>query len=103
MMRAGTVLAVEKNGGLILGCIYIQDQENQGYMGQLAVDPAHQGKGLARLLSPLPSSFCAPGVAHPSRSQFSTHVLSFCPSIVILDLLNLARKKPTCRDRSSPE
>jgi ribosomal protein S18 acetylase RimI-like enzyme len=50
MMRAGTVLAVEKNGGLILGCIYIQDQENQGYMGQLAVDPAHQGKGLARLL-----------------------------------------------------
>ena len=50
MMRTGTVLATEDADGQLLGCIYIEAHERQGYMGQLAVDPAHQGKGLARLL-----------------------------------------------------
>jgi predicted N-acetyltransferase YhbS len=50
MMRQGTVLAVEDAGGRLLGCVYTEVRGLCGYLGQLAVDPAHQGKGLSRLL-----------------------------------------------------
>jgi ribosomal protein S18 acetylase RimI-like enzyme len=50
MMQTGTILAAEDASGQLLGCIYTEAQERHGYIGQLAVDPAHQGKGLARRL-----------------------------------------------------
>jgi ribosomal protein S18 acetylase RimI-like enzyme len=50
MMGTGTILAAEDASGALLGCIYTEVQERLGYVGQLAVDPAHQGKGLARRL-----------------------------------------------------
>jgi GNAT superfamily N-acetyltransferase len=50
MMRQGTVLTVEDADGLLLGCVYTEVRGLCGYLGQLAVDPAHQGKGLSRLL-----------------------------------------------------
>jgi predicted N-acetyltransferase YhbS len=52
MMRKGIILAAEDSAGRLLGCVYTEVRPaasgTRGYLGQLAVDPAHQGKGLAR-------------------------------------------------------
>jgi predicted N-acetyltransferase YhbS len=50
MMQQGTILVVEDPSVRILACVYLEIRGNRGYMGQLAVDPAHQGGGLARVL-----------------------------------------------------
>jgi len=50
MMQTGTIHAAEDADGQLLGCIYTEVHERHGYMGQLAVDPVHQGKGLAKRL-----------------------------------------------------
>jgi predicted N-acetyltransferase YhbS len=47
MMRKGAILAAEDCVGRLLGCVYTEVRGNRGYLGQLAVDPAHQCKGLA--------------------------------------------------------
>jgi predicted N-acetyltransferase YhbS len=48
MMQKGTILAAEDSAGRLLGCVYTEVRGARGYLGQLAVDPAHQGTGLAR-------------------------------------------------------
>lgn len=48
MMAKGSILMAENAGGELVGCIYMELRGRCGYLGQLAVDPAHQGKGLAR-------------------------------------------------------
>ena len=50
MMQKGTILAAEDNFGQLLGCIYMEVRGMRGYLGQLAVDPAHQRYGLAKRL-----------------------------------------------------
>jgi ribosomal protein S18 acetylase RimI-like enzyme len=50
MMQKGTILAAEDAAGELLGCVYVEVRGARGYLGQLAVDPAHQGLGLARRL-----------------------------------------------------
>jgi len=50
MMCKGDILAAEDATGQLLGCVYTEALGKLGYMGQLAVDPAHQRKGLARRL-----------------------------------------------------
>jgi predicted N-acetyltransferase YhbS len=50
MMQTGTILAAEDASGELLGCIYTESQDGHGYIGQLAVEPVHQGKGLGRRL-----------------------------------------------------
>ena len=47
MMQKGTILAAENAAGEILGCVYTEARGKHGYLGQLAVDPAQQCKGLA--------------------------------------------------------
>lgn len=47
MMQKGTILAAEDSVGQLLGCVYTEARGRRGYLGQLAVDPAHQCKGLA--------------------------------------------------------
>jgi ribosomal protein S18 acetylase RimI-like enzyme len=47
MMRKGEILAAEDANGQLLGCVYTEVHGERGYLGQLAVDPAHQCKGLA--------------------------------------------------------
>jgi predicted N-acetyltransferase YhbS len=47
MMRKGTILAAEDGAGQLLGCVYTEVRGKRGYLGQLAVDPAQQCKGLA--------------------------------------------------------
>lgn len=48
MMEKGTILVAEDRDGQLLACIYVEARGKLGYLGQLAVDPAHQGAGLAR-------------------------------------------------------
>ena len=50
MMKKGVILLAEDNSGQLLGCVYTEVRGPRGYLGQLAVDPAHQGKGLARII-----------------------------------------------------
>ncbi len=41
----------QKNGsGQLLACVYFEVRGAGGYLGLLAVNPVHQGKGLARLM-----------------------------------------------------
>jgi ribosomal protein S18 acetylase RimI-like enzyme len=53
MMRKGAILvaediAVGNAPGTIVGCVYTEVRGRRGYLGQLAVDGAHQGSGAAR-------------------------------------------------------
>ncbi len=53
MMKTGTILVAEEpaeedGSARLLACVYIEFRGSRGYLGQLAVDPAHQGKGLGR-------------------------------------------------------
>ncbi len=48
MMQKGTILAEEDSSGRLLACVYTEVRGARGYLGQLAVDPAHQGSGLGR-------------------------------------------------------
>lgn len=50
MQRKGKILVAEEDSGLLLGCVYTELRGERGYLGMLAVDPARQGRGLARLL-----------------------------------------------------
>lgn len=50
MMQKGTILVAEDPSGQLLGSVYIEVRGSRGYLGQLAVDPAHQGTGLGRFI-----------------------------------------------------
>jgi ribosomal protein S18 acetylase RimI-like enzyme len=50
MMEKGTVLLAEDGSGRVLGSVYTELRGSRGYLGMLAVDPAHQGSGLGRRL-----------------------------------------------------
>lgn len=47
MMDKGIILAAEDGEERLLGCVYVEVRGERGFLGQLAVDPAHQCKGLA--------------------------------------------------------
>jgi ribosomal protein S18 acetylase RimI-like enzyme len=49
-MRKGSILLAEDRSGQLLGCVYAEVRGSRGYLGQLAVDPAHQCAGLGRFL-----------------------------------------------------
>ncbi|HEV2484836.1 MAG TPA: GNAT family N-acetyltransferase [Terracidiphilus sp.] len=50
MMQKGSILIAEDSSGQLLACVYTEVRGPRGYLGQLAVDPAHQGKGLGRVM-----------------------------------------------------
>jgi ribosomal protein S18 acetylase RimI-like enzyme len=50
MMQKGDILVVEDGAGSLLACVYAEVRGMRGYLGQLAVAPGHQGKGLGRSL-----------------------------------------------------
>jgi ribosomal protein S18 acetylase RimI-like enzyme len=50
MMEKGTVLVAEDDFGSLLASAYTELRGSRGYLGMLAVDPAHQGSGLGRRL-----------------------------------------------------
>jgi len=47
-MEKGSLLAAEDGSGRLLASVYVEVRGRRGYLGMLAVDPAHQGGGLAR-------------------------------------------------------
>lgn len=49
-LSKGTILLAEDSHGHVVGSVYMEIRGKRGYMGMLAVDPAQQGKGLARKL-----------------------------------------------------
>ena len=48
MMQNGEILLAEDGSGKPLACIYAETRGLRGYLGQLAVDPAHQRSSLGR-------------------------------------------------------
>jgi ribosomal protein S18 acetylase RimI-like enzyme len=48
MMQKGEILIAEDDDGNLLASIYSELRGNRGYLGMLAVDPAHQRSGLGR-------------------------------------------------------
>ena len=48
MMLKGEILLAEDSSGHVLACIYAETHGTRGYLGQLAVDPAHQRSGLGK-------------------------------------------------------
>ena len=50
MMEKGKMLIAEDEAGTLLGTVYFELRGHRGYLGMLAVDPAQQGRGLARRL-----------------------------------------------------
>lgn len=51
MMQKGTILLAEDASGTLLGSVYMEKRGLRGYLGMLAVDPAHQQFGLGRRLT----------------------------------------------------
>lgn len=49
-MQKGAILLAEDSSGQLLACVSLEVHGVRGYLGQLAVDPAHQGKGLGHLM-----------------------------------------------------
>jgi len=49
-MSKGSILLAEEDAGNLLGSVYFELRGQRGYLGLLAVDPAQQGRGLARRL-----------------------------------------------------
>jgi predicted N-acetyltransferase YhbS len=46
MMQKGAILIAEDAAGQLLGCVYTEVRGERGYLGQFAVDPARQSRGL---------------------------------------------------------
>ncbi len=50
MMQKGNLLVAENASGQLVASVYTELRGKRGYLGMLAVDPAHQGAGLGRLI-----------------------------------------------------
>jgi predicted N-acetyltransferase YhbS len=50
MMNKGKILVAQTSSGRIVACVYTEVRGARGYLGQLAVDPAHQRAGLGRFI-----------------------------------------------------
>lgn len=48
MMEKGKILLAEDANGKVVGSIYYELRGKRGYLGMLAIEPAEQGRGLAR-------------------------------------------------------
>lgn len=50
LMAKGTILAAEDADSKFVASVYVEQRGCRGYLGMLAVDPAQQGRGLARAM-----------------------------------------------------
>jgi ribosomal protein S18 acetylase RimI-like enzyme len=78
MMRKGEFLVSEGTGGKIVACIYVERRVERGYFGMLAVDPAHQHKGLGRTMVGVAESHCC----QRGCAAMDITVLSLRPELV---------------------
>jgi predicted N-acetyltransferase YhbS len=51
MMAKGQILVAEEPGGQVVATLFMENRGASAYLGMLAVDPAWQGKGIARALT----------------------------------------------------
>ena len=62
MMQRGEILLAENAHRQLLACIYVENRGNRGYLGMLAVHPAHQRSGLGqKMLAAAENRFRAQG------------------------------------------
>jgi ribosomal protein S18 acetylase RimI-like enzyme len=62
LMEKGSLLLAEDADGQVMGSVYTERRGARGYLGMLAVDPAHQGYGLGRrLVEAAEDRFCGMG------------------------------------------
>ena len=67
MLQKGGILLAENGSGQLLACVYFEVRGAGGYLGLLAVNPVHQGKGLAASWSRPPKINSAPPAARKSK------------------------------------
>jgi len=48
MMQKGEIILAENSSGEVVASIYAETHGNRGYLGQLAVDPAHQRSSIGK-------------------------------------------------------
>lgn len=58
MMRKGQFLVTENEDGEVVASVYVEKRGEHGYIGMLAVDPLHQGKGLGRAMIEAAENHC---------------------------------------------
>ena len=58
LAQRGEFLILDGPQGSALGCVYCTRHGDDGYFGMLSIDPAHQGRGLGRLLIDAVESRC---------------------------------------------
>ena len=58
LAQRGEFLILEGPQGSALGCVYWTRHGDDGYFGMLSIDPAHQGRGLGRVLIDAVESRC---------------------------------------------
>lgn len=56
-LETGKFLLAESEG-LLIGCVYVEPQQDRAYLGLLAVDPACQQSGLGSLLMEAAEDYC---------------------------------------------
>ncbi|MCI0391091.1 MAG: GNAT family N-acetyltransferase [Acidobacteria bacterium] len=57
LLETGNFLIIEEDGRLI-GCVYVEQRGEHGYLGLLAVDPTCQKRGLGASLVAAAEAFC---------------------------------------------
>ena len=58
MMRKGEFLLAHDASGQLIASVYVEVNQTRGYFGMLAVDPAHQGEGLGRVMVKAAEDYC---------------------------------------------
>jgi GNAT superfamily N-acetyltransferase len=58
MMQKGEFLVAEAAAGQLVAAIYVEQRNGRGYFGMLAVDPARQGSGFARVMIEAAEDHC---------------------------------------------
>jgi ribosomal protein S18 acetylase RimI-like enzyme len=62
---AGFLVADASSDGRLMAAVYVEVRGDRGYFGMLAVDPAHQQRGVGRALATAAESHCrAAGCRH---------------------------------------
>jgi N-acetylglutamate synthase-like GNAT family acetyltransferase len=56
-LDTGKFLLVESEG-LLVGCVYVEPQQDRSYLGLLAVDPARQQSGVGSMLMNAAEDYC---------------------------------------------
>lgn len=58
MMEKGIFLLGYDNAHKLIASVYVEIRRDRGYFGMLAVDPAHQGKGIGRAMVEAAEGYC---------------------------------------------